>query len=174
MSPAALPVPAPVPEFLTPRVEAVRQAARAGRREESLALARAISGELAESHGPLHPYTLHALELVAFCAQLAGRPVAATEVSAQAAAGWQHLLTGEHRQVRRQACNTAAFWLTVSDSVQAVRTGTALRTLLRSVFGPDHPSTFFVERRLTAIAGRDREAAMQALRPSGPALLVHP
>ncbi|MFD7164881.1 hypothetical protein [Streptomyces violascens] len=35
-------------------------------------MAQDISAELAASHGPLHPYALRALELVAFCALVAG------------------------------------------------------------------------------------------------------
>ncbi|MFD3959215.1 MULTISPECIES: hypothetical protein [Streptomyces] len=175
MSPAAaLPVPAAVPEFLAPRIEALRDTLRTGRREEALTIARTLSEELAESHGPLHNYTLHALELVAFCAQLAGHPTMATEVSVHTAAGWQRVLNAEHRHIRRQAHNGAASWLTVTDAPDAVRTGTALLALLQSVYGKDHPSTPFVERRLNAITGTDQEAAQMALHASGPALMIKP
>lgn len=169
---AALPVPAPVPEFLAPRIEAVRGAARTGQTQQALARARLISAELADSYGPLHPYALHALELVAFCAQLAGHPVLATETSVQTAAGWQRLLPAGHRQTRLQARNAAACWLTVTDAPEAVRTGAALLPLMQSVYGPGHPSIPFVERRLTAITGSDTHAAAQALRASGPALSI--
>ncbi|EDY49256.1 hypothetical protein [Streptomyces clavuligerus] len=174
MSPAAvtLPVPAAVPEFLAPRVEEVRHALRAGRREEALTLAQTISEELGESHGPLHNYTLHALELVAFCAQFAGHPAMATEVSVHTAAAWQRILDSEHRQVRRQARNGTASWLTVTNASAAVRTGTALLALLQSVYGKDHPSTPFVEHRLNAITGANQEAAGAALQASGPALMI--
>ncbi|MFE2268519.1 hypothetical protein ACFXB4_04710 [Streptomyces lavendulae] len=176
MSPAAivLPVPAAVPEFLAPRIEDLRHTLRAGRREEALTAARTISEELAESHGPLHNYTLHALELVAFCAQLAGHPAMATEVSVHTAGAWQRVLDAKHRQIRRQARNGAASWLTVTNAPDAVRTGTSLLALLQSVYGKDHPSTPFVERRLNAITSVDQEAARNALRPSGPALLIKP
>ncbi|MBK3627534.1 hypothetical protein JHN59_22350 [Streptomyces sp. MBT49] len=176
MSPAAiaLPVPAAVPEFLAPRIEDLRRTLRAGRREEALTAARTISEELAESHGPLHHYTLHALELVAFCAQLAGHPAMATEVSVHTAAAWQQVLDANHRQIRRQARNGAATWLTVTNAPDAVRTGTSLLALLQSVYGKEHPSTPFVERRLNAITGADWEAARNALRASGPALLIKP
>ncbi|WP_435057663.1 hypothetical protein [Streptomyces sp. bgisy060] len=174
MSPAAtaLPVPTAVPEFLSPRVEALRDALHSSRREVALEIARALSEELAESHGPLHNYTLHTLELVAFCAQLAGHPTMATEVSVHTAAGWQGVLGAEHRHVRRQAHNGAASWLTVTNAPDAVRTGTALLALLQSVYGKHHPSTPFVERRLKAITGADQEAAGAALRASGPALMI--
>ncbi|MCL3999226.1 hypothetical protein M4438_38065, partial [Streptomyces lavenduligriseus] len=101
MSPAAiaLPVPAAIPEFLAPRVDNLRHTLRAGRREEALTLARILSEELAESHGPLHNYTLHAFELVAFCAQLAGHPTMATEVSVYTAAAWQRVLDPKHRHI---------------------------------------------------------------------------
>ncbi|KOV48724.1 hypothetical protein [Streptomyces sp. H036] len=176
MSPAAtaLPVPAAVPEFLAPRIEALHDTLRTGRREVALVIARTISEELAESHGPLHNYTLHALELVAFCAQLAGHPTLATEVSVHTAAGWQRVLDAGHRHIRRQAHNGAASWLTVTNAAEAVRTGTALLALLQSVYGKDHPSTPFVERRLNAITGADQEAAGMALRASGPALMIKP
>ncbi|MDX3204725.1 hypothetical protein [Streptomyces scabiei] len=176
MSPAAivLPVPAAVPEFLVPRIEALRHTLRAGHHEEALAAAQAISDELAESHGPLHNYTLHALELVAFCAQIAGHPAMATELSVYTAAAWQRLLDATHHQIRRQAHNGAASWLTVTNAPDAVRTGTALLALLQSVYGKDHPSTLFVERRLNAITGTDKETARNALRASGPALLIKP
>lgn len=176
MSPAAvaLPVPAAVPEFLATRVEKLRQTLLAGRCEEALTAARTLSEELAESHGPLHNYTLHAFELVAFCAQLAGHPAMATEVSVYTAATWQCILPAQHRQIRRQARNGTASWLAVTNAPDAVRTGTSLLALLQSVHGPDHPSTPFVERRLNAITGPDREAAGHALRASGPALLIKP
>lgn len=176
MSPAAiaLPVPAAIPEFLAPRVDNLRHTLRAGRREEALTLARILSEELAESHGPLHVYTLHAFELVAFCAQLAGHPTMATEVSVYTAAAWQRVLDPRHRQIRRQARNGAASWLTITNASDAVRTGTALLALLQSVYGKDHPSTPFVERRLDAITGADRKAAESALRASGPALMIRP
>ncbi|MFD0437255.1 hypothetical protein [Streptomyces chartreusis] len=175
MSPAvALPVPAAVPEFLAPRIEDLRRTLRAGQREEALKAARAISDELAESHGPLHNYTLHALEFVAFCAQLAGYPAMATEVTVYTATAWQRLLDAKHRQIRRQARNSAASWLTVTNAPDAVRTGTALLALLQSVYGKDHPSTPFIERRLNAITGPDYDAAEHALRASGPALLASP
>ncbi|KOT46783.1 hypothetical protein ADK41_00935 [Streptomyces caelestis] len=176
MTPAAstLPVPAAVPEFLAPRIENLRHTLLAGGREEALTLARILSEELAESHGPLHNYTLHALELVAFCAQLAGHPTMATEVSVYTAAAWQRVLEPKHRQIRRQARNGAASWLTITHAPDAVRTGTALLALLQSVYGKDHPSTPFVERRLNAITGSDREAAERALRASGPALMIKP
>ncbi|MEU8588688.1 hypothetical protein AB0C59_17065 [Streptomyces sp. NPDC048664] len=169
-----LPVPAAVPEFLGHRIEGLRHTLRAGRREEALAAARTISDELAESHGPLHNYTLHALELVAFCAQIAGYPAMATDVSVYTAAAWQRLLDATHHQIRRQARNGAASWLTVTDAHDAVRTGTALLTLLQSVYGKNHPSTPFVKRRLNAITGGDQEAARNALRATGPALLIKP
>ncbi|MFJ5851108.1 hypothetical protein [Streptomyces sp. NPDC092903] len=169
---AVLPVPTPVPEFLAPRVEALRDALRRGRRHEALDMARSLSSELAESYGPLHNYTLHALELVAFCAQLAGQGAAATELAVRAAAGWQRLLPAGHRQIRRQARNGAASWLTVTDLPEAIRTGTTLLALLQSVYGAEHPSTPFVERRLAAITGPDPTAAARALRASGPALLL--
>ncbi|MFH9818290.1 hypothetical protein [Streptomyces sp. NPDC017230] len=176
MSPAAiaLPVPAAVPEFLAPRIESLRQMLRAGRCEEALTAARTLSEELAESHGPLHNYTLHAFELVAFCAQLAGHPAMATEVAVYAAGAWQRVLDAGHSQVRRQARNAAASWLTVTNAHDAVRTGTSLLALLQSVYGKDHPSTPFVERRLNAITGADQEAARNALRASGAALLIKP
>ncbi|MGW1158968.1 hypothetical protein ACWD48_12210 [Streptomyces sp. NPDC002519] len=174
MPSVTLPVPAPVPEFLAPRVNSVRDAARAGQPASALARARLISTELADSYGPLHPYALHALELVAYCAQLAGQPATATETAVQAAAGWQRILPAGHRQILRQARNAAASWLTVSDATEAVRTGTALLALMPSVFGPGHPSGAFVERRLTAITGSDRHEAAKALRATGPALLVRP
>ncbi|MER5549954.1 hypothetical protein ABT072_48110, partial [Streptomyces sp. NPDC002589] len=122
----------------------------------------------------LHNYTLHALELVAFCAQLAGHPAMATDVSVYTAAAWQRLLHAKHPQVRRQARNGAASWLTVTNAPDAVRTGTALQALLQSVYGKDHPSTPFVERRLNAITGADQDAAWRALQASGPALLIKP
>ncbi|MFE0774322.1 hypothetical protein [Streptomyces sp. NPDC058861] len=171
---ATLPVPAAVPEFLAPRIEDLRHTLRAGQREQALTAARIISEELAKSHGPLHNYTLHALELVAFCAQLAGHPTMATEVSVHAAAAWQQILGGEHHQVRRQARNGAASWLTITNAPDVVRTGTALLALLQSLYGRDHPSTPFVEGRLNAITGSDRETAERALRPAGPALMVKP
>ncbi|MFI6113329.1 hypothetical protein [Kitasatospora sp. NPDC051164] len=176
MSPAglALPVPAAVPEFLAPRIEDLRHTLRAGQHEEALTAARTISEELAESHGPLHNYTLHALELVAFCAQLSGYSAMATEVSVYTAAAWQQVLHANHRQIRQQARNGAASWLTVTNAPEAVRTGTVLLALLQSVYGKDHPSTPFVERRLNAITGTDQEAARNALRASGPALLIKP
>ncbi|MEU7072885.1 hypothetical protein AB0B30_27520 [Streptomyces narbonensis] len=176
MSPAAiaLPVPAAVPEFLAPRIEHLRHTLRAGRREEALRLAQTISGELAESYGPLHHYTLHALELLAFCAQLAWQPTIATEASVYTAAAWQHFLDAEHPHIRRQARNGAASWLTITDAPDAVRTGTSLLELLQSLYGKDHPSTPFVERRLNAITGADQEAAKRALRASGPALMIKP
>lgn len=176
MSPAAiaLPVPAAVPEFLAPRIEDLRHPPRRLLREEALTAARTISEELAESHGPLHSYTLHALELVAFCAQLAGHPAMATEVSVHTAGAWQRVLDAQHRQIRLQARNGAASWLTITNAPDAVRTGTSLLALLQSVYGKDHPSTPFVERRLSAITSVDEEAARNALRASGPALLVKP
>jgi hypothetical protein len=174
MSPTALSVPAPVPEFLAPRVRAVRHATRSGRPQEALAMARLISAELADSYGPLHIYTLHALELCAFCAQLAGHPVIATETLVQTAAGWQQLLPAGHRQISRQARSAAASWLTVTDATEAVRTGTALLALLQSLYGPEHPATRFAHRRLAAITGPDPGAAARALHASGPALLVRP
>ncbi|MEU6349961.1 hypothetical protein ABZ896_11605 [Streptomyces sp. NPDC047072] len=173
MSPTALPVPAPVPEFLAPRIEAVRLAIRSGQPQQALDMARAISGELADSHGPLHVYTLHALELAAFCAQMAGRPADATETSLQAAAGFHRLLGAGHRHVERQIRNAAAHWLTVSDLADAVRTGTAFLALLQSLDRP-HPAAVFVERRLAAITGPDPRAAELALRAHGPALLIRP
>ncbi|MET7296378.1 hypothetical protein ABZS79_30435 [Streptomyces griseoloalbus] len=176
MSPAALvlPVPAAVPEFLAPRIEDVRRTLHAGRHEVALKAAWDISDELAESYGPLHNYTLHARELVAFCAQLAGDPASATEVSVYTAAAWQRILPAQHRQIRRQARNGAASWLTVTNAPDAVRTGTSLLALLQSIYGAEHPSTPFVERRLNAITGGDQEAARNALRASGPALLIRP
>lgn len=169
-----LQVPAAVPEFLSPRVEGLRQALRAGRYEEALTAARPLSEELVESHGPAHTYTLHAFELVAFCAQLAGHPAMATEVSVYVAGSWQRVLDAEHSQIRRQARNAAASWLTVTNAPDAVRTGTSLLALLQSVDGQEHPSTSTVERRLNAITGVDREAARNALRASGAGLLVKP
>ncbi|MFE3166674.1 hypothetical protein [Streptomyces sp. NPDC059224] len=163
-----------VPEFLAPRVEALRHILRVGRHEVALTLAWAISEELAESHGPLHTYTRHAFELVAFCAQLAGHPALATEVSVDTATAWQQVLDAEHHHIRRQARNGAASWLTVANASDAVRTGRALLALLQSVFGKDHSSTPFVERRLDAITGVDGEVARMALRASGPALMIKP
>ncbi|MFD8731462.1 hypothetical protein [Streptomyces sp. NPDC059611] len=176
MSSAAivLPVPALVPEFLAPRIEGLRHTLRTGRRDEALTAARTISEELAESHGPLHNYTLHALELVAFCAQLAGQPAMATEVSIRAAGAWLRILDSRHRQIRRQTRNSAASWLTVTDAGDALRTGASLLALLQSVYGREHASTPFVERRLNAIASSDRAVSADALRASGPALLVRP
>ncbi|MFJ9967274.1 hypothetical protein [Streptomyces avermitilis] len=176
MSPApiVLQIPVAVPEFLAPRIKDLRHTLRAGRREEALTAARIISEELAESHGPLHNYTLHALELVAFCAQLAEQPAMATEVSVHTAAAWQQVLDATHGQIRRQARNAAASWLTVTNAPDAARTGTSLLALLQSLYGKDHPSTPFVERRLNAITGPDQEAARNALRASGPALLIKP
>ncbi|MEU5137102.1 hypothetical protein [Streptomyces californicus] len=176
MSSAAivLPVPALVPEFLAPRIENLRHTLRTGRRDEALTAARAISEELTESHGPLHNYTLHALELVAFCAQLAGQPAMATEVSIRAAGAWLQVLDSRHRQVHRQTHNGTASWLTVTDAGDALRTGVPLLALLQSVYGREHPSTPFVERRLNPIAGSDRAVSQNALRASGPALLVKP
>ncbi|MEU3296675.1 hypothetical protein ABZ722_30575 [Streptomyces longwoodensis] len=167
-----LPVPAPVPEFLAPRIKGIRETLRAGRREEALGAARNLSHELAESHGPLHVYALHAVELVAFCAQLAEHPIMATEVSVYAAAGWQQVLGCKHHHVRRQTRNAGASWLTVTTASEAARTGTALLALLESVYGPTHPFTQFVERQLNAITGTDQKAAASALQPSGPALLI--
>ncbi|MCL3999227.1 hypothetical protein M4438_38070, partial [Streptomyces lavenduligriseus] len=112
--------------------------------------------------------------LVAFCAQLAGHPTMATEVSVYTAAAWQRVLDPKHRHIRRQARNGAASWLTITNAPDAVRTGTALLALLQSVYGKDHPSTPFVERRLDAITGADRKAAESALRASGPALMIKP
>ncbi|MFJ4151994.1 hypothetical protein ACIP10_31085 [Streptomyces galbus] len=170
----SLPVPAAVPEFLTPRIEGIRKTLRAGRCEKALGAAQDLSHELATSHGPLHVYALHALELVAFCAQLAGRPILATEVSVYAAAGWQRVLGSKHRHVRQQTRNAVASWLTVTNAAEAARTGTALIALLQSVYGLTHPSASFVKRRLNAITGTDQEAASSALQASGPALLITP
>ncbi|MFF9458049.1 hypothetical protein [Streptomyces flaveolus] len=174
MNPAAiaLPVPSAVPEFLAPRIEDLRYTLRTDQCEDALTAARTISNELAESHGPLHNYTLHALELVAFCAQLAGQPTMATEVSVYTATAWQQVLEAEHRHIRRQTRNGAASWLTITNAPDAVRTGTTLLALLQSVYGKEHPSTPFVERRLNAITGIDREAAERALQASGPALMI--
>lgn len=174
MPPTALPVPAPVPEFLLPRVEAVRCAVRSGQPGQALAMARTLSDELAGSHGPLHVYTLHALELAAFCAQMAGQPATATETSLQAVAGFQQLLGPGHRHVERQIRNTAAHWLTITDLADAVRTGTAFLAVLRSPDRPGHPAAVLVERRLAAITGPDPQAAALALRAHGPALLIQP
>ncbi|MGY4963659.1 hypothetical protein [Streptomyces sp. 900105245] len=175
MSPATtLPVPAAVPEFLAPRIEHLCHTLHAGRRKEALQLAQTITGELAESHGHLHPYALHALELLAFCAQIAWQPTMATEASVCATAAWQQVLDAEHPHIRRQARNAAASWLTITDAPDAVRTGTTLLELLQSVYGKDHPSTPFVERRLNAITGADQEAAAKALRAYGPALMIEP
>ncbi|WP_030578608.1 hypothetical protein [Streptomyces anulatus] len=174
MSPAvALPAPA-VPEFLAPRIEDIRNALRAGRPEEALAAAQGISHELAESHGPLHVYALHALELVAFCAQLAEHPALATEVSVYTASAWQRVLDAKHRHVRQQARNGVASWLTVTNASDVVRTATDVLALLQSVYGEDHPSIALVERRLNAITGADQRAAADALRASGPALSIRP
>lgn len=171
-SPAVRPV--PVPEFLVPRVGGIRTALRTGRPAEALALARALADELASSHGPVHAHTLHALELVGFCAQLARQPVTATEASTAAAAGWLRSLPGTHHQVRRQTVNAVASWLTVDDAADAVRTGNLLLLLLASVYGPGHPAARRVEQRIQAITGPDEAAAAQALLPSGPALSARP
>ena len=80
MPSAPLPVPTPVPEFLAPRINSVRDAVRTGQPAHALDRARLISTELAGSYGPLHPYALHALELVSYCAQLAGQPVGVGEL----------------------------------------------------------------------------------------------
>jgi hypothetical protein len=167
-------VPATVPAFLAPRIEALRQTLRAGEYEGALAAARVVSDDLAESHGPLHEYTIHALELVAFCAQLAGYPALATEVCVHTAAAWQRLLPAEHEQIRRQANNSVASWLTVGNALDALRTGMITLALLQSVYGRNHRSTALVAGRLDAISGADRDAARHALRPSGPALLLKP
>lgn len=166
--------PAPVPEFLAPRVKGIGDAARAGTPAEALAMAQELATELSESHGPVHAHTLHAVELVAFCAQLAGRPVTATEAGIQAATGWLRSLPGDDRQVRGQVRNAVASWLTVDDAAEAVRTGGPLLALLTSVYGPSHPAGHLVGQRLQAVTGTDETAAAEALRPSGPALFVRP
>lgn len=174
MSPAVafLPVPAGVPEFLSPRVEALCHTLRSGRYGEALAAAQTLSDELTESYGPLHNYTLHSLELVAFCAQVSGLPVMAADLSLYTAAAWQRLLAPTHHHIRRQAHSGAASWLTVTNASDAVRTGAALLDLLQSIYGKNHPSTPFVEHRLNAINSTDQETARNALRASGPALIL--
>ncbi|WNI20115.1 hypothetical protein [Actinacidiphila sp. ITFR-21] len=166
--------PAPVPEFLAPRVNCIGDAARAGTPAEALAMAQGLAAELSDSHGPAHAHTLHAVELVAFCAQLAGRPVTATDAGIQAATGWLRSLPGDDRQVRRQVRNAVASWFTVDDAAEAARTGHLLLALLTSVYGPGHPAGHLVEQRLQAVTGPDGAAAAEALRPSGPALSVRP
>ncbi|MFD7898930.1 hypothetical protein [Streptomyces sp. NPDC059743] len=163
-----------VPEFLAPRVNGIAEAARAGTPAEALALAEGLAMELSDSHGAFHAHTLHAIELVAFCAQLAGRPVAATTAGIQAATGWLRSLPGDDGQVRRRVRSAVASWFTVDDAAEAARTGHLLLELLTSVYGPGHPAGHLVEQRLQAITGSDEAAAAEALRPSGPALSVRP
>jgi hypothetical protein len=164
---------APVPEFLAPRVNGIVEAARAGTSDQALAMAQGLAAELSDSHGPAHAHTLHALELVAFCAQLAGQAVTATDAGIQAATGWLHS-PGDGRQVRRQVRNAVASWFTVDDAAEAARTGRLLLALLTSVYGSGHPAGHLVEQRLQAVTGPDKAAAAEALRPSGPALSVRP
>ncbi|MEU9744787.1 hypothetical protein [Streptomyces niveus] len=163
-----------VPEFLTPRVNGIVCAARASAPAQALALAEGLAMELSDSHGPVHAHTLHAVELVAFCAQLAGRPVTATDAGIRAATGWLCSLPKDDRQVRRQVRNAFASWFTVDDAAEAVRTGHLLLALLTSVYGPSHPAGHRVEQRLQAVTGPDETAAAEALRPSGPALSLRP
>lgn len=90
---ATMPVPAPIPEFLAPRTEAIRHALRTGWRQDALVMARTLFPQLTESYGSLHNYPLHSLELLPFCTKLAGHPSIATDVSIQVAKAWQHLLS---------------------------------------------------------------------------------
>lgn len=90
----------------------------------------------------------------------------------QATAGGSGSCTPGHRQILRPVHNAAASWLAVTDATEAVRNGAALLALVPSVFGPGQCSSTLIGRRLTAITGPGRHAAVKALRATGPALLV--
>ncbi|WP_328373152.1 hypothetical protein OG800_49780 (plasmid) [Streptomyces sp. NBC_00445] len=163
--PRNLPVPAPVPEFLAPRVQLICSTVHHGNPGQALDLGRALLDELTNSHGPLHPYTLHALELAALCAHLDGQSAFAAETSVRAATGWARTLPPGHRHTLRHASSSLAYWLAVSDAQDAVRTGKLLLPLLLSVFGPSHRYSRLTHHRLRTLTGPAPGTATGAKRP---------